>query len=81
MGPRPAAGQLQHRLLDGVAQPVEIESQRVQVGASIGIALYPGAGRDSDTLLRNADSAMYAAKAAQGNCVRVFEQAAPPDTA
>jgi diguanylate cyclase (GGDEF)-like protein/PAS domain S-box-containing protein len=42
--------------------PFDLESQRFHVGASIGIALYPGHSDDPDTLLRHADVAMYAAK-------------------
>ncbi|WP_349741548.1 PAS-domain containing protein [Roseateles cavernae] len=63
---------LARRILEGVAQPADIETLQLQVGASVGIALYPGAGADPDTLLRNADSAMYGAKAQGGQRVRVF---------
>ncbi|WP_295950799.1 GGDEF domain-containing protein [Rhodoferax sp.] len=63
---------LAHRLLEDIARDMEIESHRLQVGASIGVALYPSAGLDADTLLRNADAAMYAAKAHGRDCVRVF---------
>lgn len=63
---------LARRILEGVAQPADIEALHLQVGASVGIALYPGAGSDPDTLLRHADSAMYEAKAHGGNGVRVF---------
>ncbi len=47
-------------------------AHRLLVGASIGVALYPSAGLDADTLLRNADTAMYAAKSHGRDCVRVF---------
>jgi diguanylate cyclase (GGDEF)-like protein len=39
-----------------------IHNQRIDVGVSAGIALYPDDARDVDTLMRNADSAMYSAK-------------------
>ena len=64
---------LAYRLLEGISQAMEIESHSLQVGASIGIALYPEAGGDADTLLRNADAAMYAAKAAGRDCVQVYD--------
>ncbi|WP_394789376.1 diguanylate cyclase domain-containing protein [Rhodoferax sp.] len=63
---------LARRLLQAIDQPMEIESHQLQVGASIGIALYPAAGTDADTLLRNADAAMYSAKACGRDCVRIF---------
>ena len=43
-------------------EPIEWESQAVDVGASIGIAMYPDHGDDDVALLRSADIAMYAAK-------------------
>jgi diguanylate cyclase (GGDEF)-like protein len=62
---------LAHRLLQGVGQVMEIETHRLRVGASIGIALCSAAGADADQLLRNADAAMYAAKAKDSDCVRI----------
>jgi diguanylate cyclase (GGDEF)-like protein len=62
---------LARRILEGLARPIEIMPHRLQVGASIGIALHEP-GTDADTILRNADTAMYAAKAAGRDCVRVF---------
>ena len=43
--------------------PFEAAGQSLSVEASIGISLYPGDGDDPETLLRNADAAMYKAKA------------------
>ena len=63
---------LAHRVLDAVSKPMDIESQDLRVGASIGIALFPAAGTDADTLMRHADTAMYAAKAGGRDCARVF---------
>jgi diguanylate cyclase (GGDEF)-like protein/PAS domain S-box-containing protein len=42
--------------------PFEIEGERLEIGASVGIAIYPDHGPDADALMRRADSAMYAAK-------------------
>ncbi|HUP44894.1 MAG TPA: EAL domain-containing protein [Thermoanaerobaculia bacterium] len=53
------------RILNSLEQPFVIEGQVLEVGASIGIALYPVHGTDARTLLRRADVAMYAAKEAQ----------------
>jgi diguanylate cyclase (GGDEF)-like protein len=63
------------RLLQGLAEPIELGESSPRIGASIGIALSApgGAGEDSaDDLLRNADIAMYAAKAAGRGRVEVF---------
>jgi diguanylate cyclase (GGDEF)-like protein/PAS domain S-box-containing protein len=50
------------RFLEALSQPVTLEGVEVFNSASIGIAIYPMDGKDADTLLRNADTAMYAAK-------------------
>ena len=73
VGRASGALRLARRVLECVAQTMDIESHQLVVGASIGIACYPAAGGDPDTLLRNADAAMYAAKASGGNCVRMYE--------
>jgi len=53
------------RILGTLEQPFVIEGQVLEVGASIGIALFPEHGTDARTLLRRADVAMYAAKQRQ----------------
>jgi predicted signal transduction protein with EAL and GGDEF domain len=50
------------RILELLANPFDLGGHEVVVGASIGIAAWPLDGEDVDTLLRNADSAMYHAK-------------------
>jgi diguanylate cyclase (GGDEF)-like protein/PAS domain S-box-containing protein len=52
-------------ILSTLERPFVIEKQALEVGASIGIAIYPTHGADSRTLLRRADVAMYTAKHAQ----------------
>lgn len=39
-----------------------LQGQEIHVTASVGVSLYPGDGADVDTLVKNADSAMYRAK-------------------
>jgi diguanylate cyclase (GGDEF)-like protein/PAS domain S-box-containing protein len=53
------------RILNTLEQQFVIEGQVLEVGASIGIALYPEHGADARTLLRRADVAMYTAKQKQ----------------
>jgi EAL domain-containing protein (putative c-di-GMP-specific phosphodiesterase class I) len=52
-------------LLSALQQPFAIEGHVLEVGASIGIAVYPANGTDARTLLRRADVAMYASKQMQ----------------
>jgi len=49
-------------ILDALSIPFVLGQQEVVVGASIGITIFPADGEDFDTLLRNADIAMYHAK-------------------
>lgn len=56
------ATQVAQKLMNVIASPVVIEDHHLSVTASIGIAMYPNDGTDIETLLRNADVAMYKAK-------------------
>jgi diguanylate cyclase len=60
------------RLLETLAQPFEIEGQRIAISTSVGIALYPDHG-EPDELLTRADAAMNAAKRAGRGNYTVFE--------
>jgi diguanylate cyclase (GGDEF)-like protein/PAS domain S-box-containing protein len=51
------------KVLRAIADPIDIEGHRLYATASIGIAVYPDDGLDAETLLKNADNAMYRAKA------------------
>jgi len=52
-------------LLVALTEPFDLEGRRVDIGVSVGIALYPDHGADPTTLLRQADVAMYTAKRAR----------------
>ena len=56
------AGLTAQKLLDTFAAPYSIDGHELHITASVGAALYPVDGADVETLLRNADAAMYAAK-------------------
>ncbi len=56
------AGRLAMHIVQTLDQPYDIEGQRIVAGGSLGIALYPRDGTDSETLVRHADVAMYTAK-------------------
>jgi diguanylate cyclase (GGDEF)-like protein/PAS domain S-box-containing protein len=51
-----------HKLLAVIQRPFQMEGQNLKVTASLGIASFPEDGDESETLLRNADAAMYRAK-------------------
>ncbi len=60
--PDAAVGQAE-RLLEAIRRPVELGGYEVEVGASIGIAVYPRDATGIEELLSSADAAMYTAKA------------------
>jgi len=51
------------KVLRTIAAPMDVDGHRLLVTTSIGITLFPTDGEDAETLLRNADAAMYRAKA------------------
>jgi diguanylate cyclase (GGDEF)-like protein len=53
---------LAQRMLDAFSQPIDISGHEVFITPSIGISLFPDDGLDHQTLIKNADQAMYAAK-------------------
>jgi diguanylate cyclase (GGDEF)-like protein len=63
------AEEVARRLTELAEEPVQVGQYRLQVGASVGIAIAPEHGRDAETLMRRADGAMYDAKQAGGGHV------------
>ncbi|MGF6408397.1 bifunctional diguanylate cyclase/phosphodiesterase [Paraburkholderia tuberum] len=63
---------IEDRLLPLVRQPHELGGAALPVSCSVGVALFPDDGEDIDTLMQNADAAMYQAKAAGRNLVKFF---------
>lgn len=61
---------IRHAFID----PVRINDRVMNVSVSIGIAMAPGDGEDTEVLLRNADTAMYEAKQGGRNTYRFFNQ-------
>src|SRR5262249_17499531 len=58
--------------LEEVVGDFEVAGQQLQIGLSIGIAIYPEDGQDVTALLGNADAALYRAKAAGRGAKRFF---------
>jgi diguanylate cyclase (GGDEF)-like protein len=57
-----AAARAAHHMLRALSIPIDLDGQEVVIGASIGITTWPADGADVETLVRNADTAMYHAK-------------------
>jgi diguanylate cyclase (GGDEF)-like protein/PAS domain S-box-containing protein len=66
-------GELVNRIFEAIRTPYDCLGHQVTTDASIGIALAPKDGTDLDQILKNADLAMYAAKAAGRRTFRFFE--------
>jgi predicted signal transduction protein with EAL and GGDEF domain len=62
------------RILKTLSEPIPLQSHNPVVTPSIGIAVFPQDGEDPDTLVRNADTAMYVAKAAGRACFRFYNE-------
>jgi diguanylate cyclase (GGDEF)-like protein/PAS domain S-box-containing protein len=69
---REEAGALAARIIEAVTRPFLCDGHEISVSASIGITLHPHDGADVEELLRNADLAMYRAKAEGRNGYRFF---------
>src|SRR5262249_54776503 len=69
----PAADALASRIVEAVSAPYEIEGHQIVIGTSIGISLAPVDGDNPDELLKNADLALYRAKADGRGTYRFFE--------
>ena len=69
----PNVTMLAARLIEAVGAPYDIDGQQVIIGASIGIAIAPSDSKEPDVLMKNADLALYRAKADGGGAYRFFE--------
>jgi diguanylate cyclase (GGDEF)-like protein/PAS domain S-box-containing protein len=65
------------KLLSALHAPFRIEGHTINIGASIGVSLFPQQGKTAEQLLKKADAAMYAAKTAGRHTVRLFSAATP----
>jgi diguanylate cyclase (GGDEF)-like protein/PAS domain S-box-containing protein len=57
-----AAATVAQKVLDSIAKPIDVDGQELFITTSIGISIFPDDGLDTETLLKNADRAMYRAK-------------------
>ena len=63
-----------HKILEKLQAVFPIEGAEIFVTGSVGIALFPADGSIAETLIANADTAMYQAKSGGKNCYRFFTQ-------
>jgi len=67
-----AATLIAEKIIRRLSEPFTLAGREIVIGASIGLALFPGESDDPDTLLRNADLAMYRAKQTGRNRFQFF---------
>ncbi len=72
---RDQAAAVAHRIVEALSQPVPIGRREFVVTPSVGIAMFPAHGQDVETLVRNADAAMYQAKSNGRNRYQVYTEA------
>ncbi|WP_051235233.1 GGDEF domain-containing response regulator [Marinimicrobium agarilyticum] len=63
------------KIIERISSRYHIGGYEMSIGCSIGIAVYPDAGRDADSLLKSADMAMYQAKQQEDSSYRFFTEA------
>ncbi|SFF81609.1 diguanylate cyclase domain-containing protein [Neptunomonas qingdaonensis] len=61
-----------NRVISSINEPIETLGEVLQIGASVGIAMFPADGDTCVDLIKNADTAMYAAKRSGKNNIRFF---------
>ncbi len=64
---------LAQRLIDSLARPIVVDGRELFVSASVGIVVSDGPDADADSLLRDADVAMYRAKESGGGRYEIFD--------
>ena len=69
------AGKIAQKVLESLSAPITIDDRDFVVTSSIGISVYPVDGTDGETLIRNADAAMYRAKDAGRNAFQFYAAA------
>ncbi len=61
------------KILAVLSEPHQVDGQMLYTSGSIGISIFPADGADAETLIKNADTALYLAKGAGKNAYRFFE--------
>ncbi|HSN67898.1 MAG TPA: diguanylate cyclase, partial [Thermoanaerobaculia bacterium] len=66
------AGKIARKILDALAAPFTLGTREIFITGSVGVAIYPNDGVDAETLIRNADTAMYRAKHQGGDAYQFY---------
>ncbi|MRG57817.1 EAL domain-containing protein [Phyllobacterium sp. SYP-B3895] len=61
-----------HKLMAAITEPITVDSHEFHITCSMGVATFPQDGTDAQTLLKNADAAMYQAKNGGRDCFQFF---------
>lgn len=69
------AANVAEKIIECMAPAFELDGHRLSTAVSIGVAIYPGDGKVTQELMKNADTAMYHAKAGGRNTFRFFTEA------
>ena len=73
------AAAVARKILGILSEPVKIDDNEFVIQASIGISIFPTDGMDVETLVKNADTAMYRAKEQGRNCYHAFTESLNAD--
>ncbi len=77
IGTEENAGKMATKFITALSKPFELLGKQCNVGASIGISLYPTEATDPEMLIKQADSAMYLAKHSGKNTYRFYRDVSP----
>jgi diguanylate cyclase (GGDEF)-like protein len=75
--PEAAASIVGERMIEAFKENFDVDGHQIQVGLSVGVAVYPADGADATALIANADAALYQAKSEVRGSVRFFEECRP----
>jgi len=74
------AALMANKIITALSEPFELKGQRCNVGGSIGISLYPDGSKDPETLIKQADDAMYLAKQSGKNTHKFYRDVLPENS-
>jgi two-component system cell cycle response regulator len=77
LNPAEGVAKLVSKVIQAVSQPYTIQGRSVSMTASVGVGIYPTHGEDVETLMKNADLALYEAKRTGKNNYRIAARPAP----